>query len=262
MIQTMQDHIDKEEAAIADGTPIAAADTLLNRVINRITIECQHLESESALKKSRPGSKYSNATSDSHPITKYANNLLGVRCSNCNRRSHDHDHCFTSGGGMAGQGPKGKTPAAKSSTKTAETASVAAENGPYFLNSGEMSCALIKIVPSIESSSSDIAVVTVIPDWATILDSGATSHLIKSHEYFWTYSPENAHQVTTANLGTLRTEASGDFHAVVSFAGSRTCIKLRDCLHSPRACVNLLSVGCFADANITSTFSANSVVLS
>jgi hypothetical protein len=264
MVQTMQDHIDKELAAAAAGGAAAAPDTLLNRVINCITIECQRLESESASKKARPGSEYSNAAAESSgPIRKHSKNPNGVRCTNCSGITHDVDHCWAEGGGMEGKGPKGKKKkgAEKSSSAKKDSASLAAgtSTDADTLSSGELSCASIAGAAADED---DEELANVAANWATILDSGATSHLIKSREYFWTYNPENARPVTTANMGMLKMEACGECRAIVTFAGRRTRIKLRDCLHSPRACANLLSVGRLSDANITSTFTSNSVILS
>jgi hypothetical protein len=262
MIQTMQDHIDKEEVATKAGTATATPDTLLNRIVDRITIECQRLESEAASKRgARPGSEYSNiANSGPRPIAKHANNPLGVICTNCNGRSHDHEHCFAQGGGMAGQGPKGaaKTAKAQSTSKGKESALVAADVDA--LEDGEILCATIEDMDAKEVSES--VILAAIAGSATVLDSGATSHLIQAWEYFWSYDPEKACQVTTANLGTLRTEASGDCHAYVSAGGRQTRIKLKDCLHSPQAVLNLVSVGRLIDAQISCTFAANGVQLS
>jgi hypothetical protein len=41
-------------------------------------------------------------------------NPNGVQCSNCNQHTHDQEHCYCDGGGMAGQGPRAKAVAAKS----------------------------------------------------------------------------------------------------------------------------------------------------
>ena len=89
---------------------------------------------------------------------------------------------------MAGQGPralahaamqKGKSP---TSTKKPELAAIAVPNVDTFLaaleeqvDDGELSCA------SVESVSEDLAAL-VINSWSTLLNSGASSHLIKSRE--------------------------------------------------------------------------------
>jgi hypothetical protein len=69
-----------------------------------------------------------------------------VLCSNCNGVSHDFDHCFADGGGMAGQGLGKKKKDSKDSKNPSksekDSASAAAE-----LDSGEISCALTDSVP-------------------------------------------------------------------------------------------------------------------
>jgi hypothetical protein len=47
----------------------------------------------------------------------------------------------------------------------------------------------------------------------------------------------------TANHGVLETKASGDCLMRFMLKGVVTTVKLRDCLHAPSACINLLSVG-------------------
>ena len=47
----------------------------------------------------------------------------------------------------------------------------------------------------------------------------------------------------TANHGVLQTEASGDCLVCFTLKGITTTVKLRECLHAPSACINLLSVG-------------------
>jgi hypothetical protein len=49
--------------------------------------------------------------------------------------------------------------------------------------------------------------------------------------------------MTTMNQGILQTKASGDCLVRLTLGSTTTIVKLRDCLHAPSACVNLLSVG-------------------
>jgi hypothetical protein len=118
-----------------------------------------------------------------------------------------------------------------------------------------LSCASIDNVPE---ELTELAV----NSWSTLLDSGATSHLVKSREYFWTYNEEAARNVKTANLGILQTQASGTCVVVFSYNGISTKVTLRDCLHAPHAFVNLLSVGRFVTGEISCTFDKGRVVLS
>jgi hypothetical protein len=79
--------------------------------------------------------------------------------------------------------------------------------------------------------------------FASILDSGTSSHLIKDRDVFWTYEVTQARPMKTANQGILQTKASGDCLVRLTLGSTTTTVKLRDCLHAPSACVNLLSVG-------------------
>ena len=106
LTQCAQDHLDRS----ANLDPPPPPDTLLNIVITRISIECNHLESSRLetrrrLPASMPTHQQSAFVSTPTNIRKHAKNPLGVRCSNCHLTSHDRDHCFSRGGGMDGQGP-------------------------------------------------------------------------------------------------------------------------------------------------------------
>ncbi|PPQ90515.1 hypothetical protein CVT25_014408 [Psilocybe cyanescens] len=50
MVQLYQDHMDREKAASDNGKDAAAPDTLLNRIVSRLLIECHHIEAESPSK--------------------------------------------------------------------------------------------------------------------------------------------------------------------------------------------------------------------
>jgi len=137
---------------------------------------------------------------------------------------------------MAGQGLRAKVKAeatAKKSGKGSLKTDLVA-----FLNTlgdNELSCA------SMQEISDDIAEL-VINSLSTLLDSGATLHLVKSHEYFWTYNEEEAQSVKMANLGILQTRASRTCVAHFTHNVVSMNVKLKDCLHALNAFVNLLLV--------------------
>ena len=154
---------------------------------------------------------------------------------------------------MAGQGPHAKaTAAAKEKKRSSKTELVAFLD---MLGNDELSCASIEEVP-------DEMAELVVNSWSTLLDSGATSHLIKGCDYFWIYNEEEAWSVKTANLGVLQTHASGT--CIAHFMCNRVSMRvmLKDCLHAPNAYVNLLSVRRFVTAKIACTFEDNHVLLS
>jgi len=119
----------------------------------------------------------------------------------------------------------------------------------------ELSCASVEVAPD------DLAKL-VVNSWSTLLDSGATSHLIKSRDYFWVYNEEEARNVKTGNLGVLQTRANGTCVVRLTYNGVSTKVTLRNCLHAPHAFVNLLSVGRFVTANVSCTFEKDRVLLS
>lgn len=253
MIQLMQDHIDVERQSKAKGLVAAAPDSLLDRICQHITVECHRLQSDAAsAKRSGPGSEYlglANASDslgaksgDNRPIRKHDKNPLSVRCTmpGCKGvRSHDHDHCFAPGGGMEGQGP------GKKSGKS-ESASVAADTGKA--PAGEIVCAMIKDIPE------EAALASFLGNDSSLLDSGATSHLVKVQDLFHTYSKDDARSVTTANLGTLTTHGGGTCVADVTFRGRTIHMWFTNCLHAPSAAVNLISVGRLVKAKIKCSF--------
>ena len=136
---------------------------------------------------------------------------------------------------MAGQGLRVKVKveaAAKKSGKGSKTDLAACLD---TLGDNELSCA------SIEELLGGMAEL-VVNSLSTLLNSSATLHLVKSHEYFWMYNEEEAQSVKMANLGILQTCASGTCVARYTHNGVSMKVKLRDCLHAPNAYVNLLSV--------------------
>src|SRR5260221_1006750 len=238
--QNTQDFIDNQSHA----TVPAAPDTLLTRVINRLVVECHHIESSKpAGKSSGPGSEYCNHAGPSgNTIHKHEKNPNGVLCTNCGKKSHDAPHCFAKGGGMEGQGPK---PKGKENRKP-ELAAIASMSSalpppPPILNMyvGDLSCVMAE-----ELSMKDFtSLLLANGNPACILDSGTSSHLLKDRDVFWTYNATSARPMKTANHGILQTKASGNCLIRLTMRGVTTTVKLQDCLHAPDACVNLLSVG-------------------
>ena len=95
---------------------------------------------------------------------------------------------------MEGQGPSWKSP-----SPAADTAAVASSLPCTTFFLGDFSCA---VLPD-ELGLLALNMITV------LIDSGASSHLIQSKEYFWMYSLSQARNVKTANHSILRTLATG-----------------------------------------------------
>lgn len=254
MVQMIQDHLDHQSSS---GTP-AIPDALLNRLINCLTIKCQRLESDKFTKSGNgSGSEYSNYSNDF--IRRHTNNPHGVVCTVCRLKSHDRDHFFAKGGGMKGQGPKGRSalPTSKRETMAISKFSLPPPDSASLANvdnlppiPADISCALIDDLAAVIES-----------EWSSIVDSGATSHLIKSMDLFWTYDHSDACNIRTANHGILQTMASGNCVALIRHNNSVTQLKLRDCLHTPSAFDNLVSVTRLTAGGIRCMFDMDKVTL-
>ena len=82
--QNTQDHIDTQSHAVVKAAP----DTLLNRIIARLVVECQRIEASKPAGKSGPNSEYCNHAGGSQAgdaIHKHEKNPDGVICSNCGK---------------------------------------------------------------------------------------------------------------------------------------------------------------------------------
>lgn len=80
--------------------------------------------------------------------------------------------------------------------------------------------------------------------WSTLelLDSGTTSHLVRTEDFFWSHISSAARSVKTADHGDL-VRASDDCLVHLSTGNQFIDIQLCYCLHAPDACVNPFSVG-------------------
>ena len=157
--QNTQDFIDSQSHAVVKAAP----DTLLDRIINRLVIECQRIEASKLAGKSGPNSEYCNhAGGSSDIIHKHDKNPEGVICSNCGKKSHDAQHCYAKGGGMEGQGPKSKKMKAKAELSavaamiTSTPTPVPDPNTSPPAYAGDLSCAVID-EPSVEEITALLA---------------------------------------------------------------------------------------------------------
>jgi len=103
-------------------------------------------------------------------------------------------------------------------------------------------------------STNPFALATFSSRFNTILDLGCTTHIIKDRQYFWTYHPELATPVGTANCGVLETLTRGEVRFRISFQGQERVVRMRECLHAPSVPINLLSVGAMAEKSVNVLF--------
>jgi hypothetical protein len=243
---------------------------LWENLVSRLTQECLHLSTiankSQSSKNNGPGSEYAGYSSNII-IRKSKQNPNGVKCTNCNGISHDVNHCFAPNGGMAGMGEAFQS-------KTRQFAQLDKKSDPVVAAfSSEINTQDL----SVESNrpASDYSFVSfenvLTPDKfpsvvntyiSTLLDSGASSHIIKDARYFWNYDRQGAKSVRTANHGTLPVLGSGDCVAIVRYGNLSTRLTLRNCLHAPSAVVNLLSVGKIVSAGLGCNFENNNAIIS
>jgi len=93
------------------------------------------------------------------------------------------------------------------------------------------------------SELSPVCLSSISQTFNSILDSGCTNHIIRDRSCFWMYHTSLAVPVKTANCGVLETLAKGNVKFHVQCGSQSVVFVLRDCLHTPSAPINLLSVG-------------------
>ena len=261
--QTLQHHISE---AASGSAPFNSSS-----VMSRIQAEARRLGGYSALSRSGPGSEYANVTSEGRPVTSHRRNASGVACSVCGRTSHDKERCWEKGGGAEGQMPAwmvmqdaeraarraGRAPAPlkPSSSGTAQKPSSSSSSNESvhaaFCHDGTSPSPSHTLDPTPEYSFASLnnvpteVVQAALASGQALMDSGATSHVIRDRSAFWTYDESQRPDVRTACQGTLPTLARGDCVVVVQSTTGPIRLRLRNCLHAPQAQLDLLSVGKF-----------------
>jgi hypothetical protein len=242
---------------------------LWENLVSRLSQECLHLLTIAnicqPIKKNNPASEYAGYSSNII-IRKSLQNPNGLRCTNCHGISHDIDHCFAPNGGMAGlqEAFQNKTGQFAQPAKKSDPV-VAALSSEINIHSfpSEISTRCDYSFTSIEHvlTPEEFSFVTN-RGLSTLLDSGASSHIIRDAKYFWNYDSKGAKSVRTANHGTLLALGSGDCMAIVRHGNLSTRLTLRNCLHAPSTVVNLLSVGKIVSAGFGCNFENKKAIIS
>ncbi|KAG2751680.1 hypothetical protein P692DRAFT_20727936, partial [Suillus brevipes Sb2] len=229
--------------------------------VSRITAEAARHVHAQAIHSARPGSEYANAaTTSSAPVNaitglkKHKHNPQGVFCTTpgCNKGDHDHEHCYSKGGGMEGQAPWMRNGKKKESEKETTTAAPPKPPAPTAaapaIAAAVTSSSLASLYDDVSFASitevtSDVSCAVSLP-FATILDSGTTVTLVKDRRFFHSYSTADSTPVHTANYGILETTGRGSCVGWFTIGTRRLRMRLSNCLHAPNAMLNLLSVSC------------------
>ena len=265
--QTLQHHISE---AASGSTPFNSSS-----VMSRVQAEARRLGGYSALARAGPGSEYANVTSEARSVGTHRKGPSGVACSVCGRTSHDKERCWEKGGGAEGQKPAWMVmrDAERAARRTGRGAAPnTAPTKPSGSNTGQKSSSSSSSHESVHvafcqvdtptsafpasdptpeysfASLSDVPVEIVqaaLASGQALMDSGATSHVIRDRSAFWTYDESQRPDVRTACQGTLPTLARGDCVVIVQSTTGPIRLRLRNCLHAPQAQLDLLSVGKF-----------------
>jgi hypothetical protein len=153
--------------------------------INKIPNLAASRKSQRIMKNS-PGSEYAGYSSNIH-IRKSKQNPNGVRCTNCLGISHDVEHCFAPQGGMAGMRDAFRNKTGQFAQPSKSNPFVATFSSEINIHCepnrpDDSSFAPLEHILTPEKFSS-----VVNTDVFTLLDSGASSHIIKDAKYFWNY---------------------------------------------------------------------------
>jgi len=87
------------------------------------------------------------------------------------------------------------------------------------------------------------------------------THIIKDRWFFWTYYPELATLVGTANCEVLNTLAQGEVHFQVLFQGWKHIVCMWKCLHALDIPINLLLVGAMAEKSVCIIFEKDAMTI-
>ena len=141
---------------------------------------------------------------------------ISIICSNCKKKGHKFEDCYSKGGGNEGNKNKNNKPQAFMSIKNDDST-------------------------------------TKSVNW--ILDSGASNHLSSSKELFSNYKEIDSIQIGIAEKGkTVTAVAIGEITGYFHNGRSKILTIIKDVYHVPNLTENLLSVSELENKNLTTTF--------
>jgi hypothetical protein len=223
-----------------------------------------------------PGSEFANVA-EQRPGRAHKRSQSGAGCTNCGGKSHTKENCWQAGGGAEGQKPAWmvmrdaeRAAAASRSTDTKPPPRSSAVPPPRSSTVPSLAAVVnapddvvdYGSLPDYSCASVSSLALSALSGDAVLLDSGATSHIIRNRRLFWSYNTTRASDVQTANHGTLRALARGDCLVILHCESGPVCLWLRDCLHAPDAVSNLLSVGRLVNKGFRCSFASSAVTIS
>lgn len=113
----------------------------------------------------------------------------------------------------------------------------------FYLYTASDTSSDLPLYLSFVSSADPMVFIFISLCFNAILNSGSTTHIIKDHQYFWTYDSSLAVPVSIANCGTLNVLAQGKCCFQAHVNSKSVTLILSECLHAPDVPINLLLVG-------------------
>jgi Reverse transcriptase (RNA-dependent DNA polymerase)/GAG-pre-integrase domain len=102
------------------------------------------------------------------------------------------------------------------------------------------------------------ALLSMMPAFNALLDSGCTHHIIRDRTLFHNYAAKSI-SVGTANCGSLAALGTGDVEFRYPFGTQFVTFTLRGCLYAPSAPIHLLSVGALVERGMSCLFSPGGI---
>lgn len=90
-----------------------------------------------------------------------------------------------------------------------------------------------------------------------IIDSGATSHMTNNSTWMKNIKEDTVENVTIANNSKMEVGISGDVEVMLKNGKQRKNVIIRDVLHVPKLCTNLLSVSSLVNKGLTVKFDSS-----
>lgn len=225
-------------------------------------------------------------SSTSSSLTPAAPPKPRVQCSNCGMYGHTHPECWAEGGGNVGGREAFRASRARANLASTDSSKDTEPLSPPLaliddtdVDSEQVDTEVIEVQqflyaafstesppedqPYLEfiQKSSPVILASIESHFNSVLDSACTTHIIRDAKHFWTYHPELAVPVGTANCGILQTKARGEVRFRAHVDGLSVVLVLADCLHAPDVPINLLSVGSMVENDIKLVFEKDATTI-
>jgi hypothetical protein len=171
-------------------------------------------------------------------------------CSNCNKKGHWRQDCWSKGGGKAGQRPSNwkdivgssRNNSANQTKEAATVASTADATTTEFAYLVQTDFAKVEAAKLARESH------------RRILDSGASRHFEPDRTKFATYHSISPRPMTSADGRNFYANGEGDVPIEIPREGGPVCITLHNVLHAAEMPIGLVSVSAMARSGYKANF--------